>query len=59
MQLVFMLVAVGLGTFALVRALRLALNKDTLAMRHMPKRPRQIQYEMVRINDEAIEDSVS
>jgi len=42
-----MLIAVGLGTFALVRALRLALNKDTIAMRNMPRRPRRQMYEMV------------
>lgn len=41
MQLLFMLVAVGLGTYALVRALKLALNKDTIAMRNMPRRPRR------------------
>jgi len=35
MQLVFMLIAVSLGTFALLRTLRSALNKDTLAMRSL------------------------
>ena len=57
--MLFMLLAVGLGTFALIRSLKLALNKDTIAMMHMPRRPRRQQYEMVEIHDEGgIEDSL-
>ena len=54
----FMLFAVSLGTFALVRALRSALNKDTIAMRQMNRsRPKREVYDIVGNQDDAIEDA--
>ena len=58
MQLVFMLVAVGLSTFALVRSLRLALNRDQVAIEMMPRRRRN--YERVHFSEESgIEDAMA
>ena len=61
-----MLIAIGLGTFALIRALRLALNKDHIAIEMVPRRrPQRRLYEQVHhsaeeagIEEAGIEDAM-
>lgn len=56
-QLLFMLAVLFLSTFALQRALKSALNKDTQAMREMNQRRERSTYNTVSNNDDAIEDA--
>ena len=53
-----MLLAVGLGTFALVRALKSALHKDTIAIREISrKRPSRQSYNRVEGTDDTLEEA--
>jgi len=52
-----MLVVLALSTFALVRALKAALNKDTTAMRELNQRRQRKTYHQLDEQDDALEDA--
>jgi hypothetical protein len=57
LQLFFILVVLVLSTFALVRALKAALIKDTSAMRELNQRRQRKIYHQVDEQDDAIENA--